>query len=90
MSTIELLDGFFLLQEFDLTIVDKPSKHNVVEYFLSRLTHIIDKDIVDDAYLDEHSRNPWFSNMANYLAIGKFPHHFSFKERCKIIRKSAS
>jgi hypothetical protein len=29
---------FFLLQQLDLTILDNPSKKNVVAYFLSRLT----------------------------------------------------
>lgn len=32
-----------LLQEIDLTIVDKPGRHNVVVYFLSRLTHTTKK-----------------------------------------------
>lgn len=42
-----------LLREFDLTILDKPSKHNVVVYFLSILTHTTNQEIVDDAFLDE-------------------------------------
>ena len=43
-----------LLQEFDITIIDKPRKHNAVVYFLSTLTHVADKDLIDDKFLDEH------------------------------------
>jgi len=38
-----------LLQEFDLTIIDKPGKENVVANFLSSLTLPIgDEGMVDD------------------------------------------
>ena len=43
-----------LLQEFHLTIVDKPRRHNIVANFVSRLTHTAEKDILDDAFPDEH------------------------------------
>jgi hypothetical protein len=42
-----------LLQEFDITIVDRPGKENVVVDFLSRLTPDDDTP-VDDSFLDEY------------------------------------
>ena len=62
-----------LLQEFDVTILDKPSQENVVVDFLSQLPHS-DNEIVpvDDLFLDEHlfaisAKSPWYANIANYL-----------------------
>jgi hypothetical protein len=43
-----------LLQEFDITIVDRPRKENVVVDFLSRLNINDDNSPVDDSFLDEH------------------------------------
>ena len=43
-----------LLQEFDITIVDKPGKENVVAYFLSRFTNSDDILSVEDSFPDEH------------------------------------
>ena len=43
-----------LLQEFDITIVDKPRKENVFAYFLSRLTHNDDDSPVEDSFPNEH------------------------------------
>ena len=65
----------------------------MVAYFLSKLTHVGDKELIDDAFLDEHLfsisiHTPWFVDIANYLATGKFPQHFTYKEKCNIIRKS--
>jgi hypothetical protein len=42
-----------LLQEFDITIVDRPGKENVVVDFLSRLTPD-DNTPVDDSFPDEY------------------------------------
>ena len=72
------------MQEFDITIIDKPGKHNVVEDFLSRLTHVAYKELIYNAFLDEHLfsisiHTPWFADIANYLATGKFPQHFIYK-----------
>jgi len=40
---------FLLLQQFDLTIIDKPGRENVVVYFLSRLDFLLGEEgIVDD------------------------------------------
>lgn len=75
--------------------MDKLGEHNIVADFLSRLEQIEDQDMVDDVFLDEHiffvsTKTPWFSDMANYLATRKFPQHFSYQEKTKIIRQSAN
>jgi hypothetical protein len=43
-----------LLQQFDLTILDKPRKQNVVANFLSRLTIPTKEGMIDDHFLDEN------------------------------------
>jgi hypothetical protein len=83
-----------LLQEFDITIVDRPGKENVVVDFLLRLHINDDNSLVDDSFPDEHlfavsSHTPWYADIANYLVAGKVPPHLSPRERRKIIQKSA-
>lgn len=43
-----------LLHEFDITIVDKPGKDNVVADFLSRMVLQGHNEPVDDAFPNEH------------------------------------
>ena len=57
-----------LLQEFDITIKDRPGKENVVAYFLSRVPKTNDTLIVDDQFPDEHLfavavKNPWYADV---------------------------
>jgi hypothetical protein len=71
-----------LLQEFDITIVDRPGKENVVADFLSRLHINDDNSHVEDSFLDDHlfpvsSHSPWCVDVANYLVAGKVPPHLS-------------
>ena len=78
-----------MLQEFDITILDKRGKDNVVVDFLSRLTISDDFTATEDSFLDEYlfsisTHSPWYENISNYLATGKFPHQLSSKERRKI------
>jgi hypothetical protein len=85
-----MIRWFLLLQQFDLTILDKPGKQNVVAYFLSRLTIPTEEDMIDDQFPDEHlfsisTQTPWFVDIENYLTTWKFPQHFSYRERCKIV-----
>jgi len=62
-----------LLHEFDITIVDKPRKYNVVADFLSRSS--IDDNFIptEDSFPDEYlfaisTYSPWYADIANYLA----------------------
>ncbi|XP_057853197.2 uncharacterized protein LOC131063406 [Cryptomeria japonica] len=82
---------WLLLQEFDVTILDKPGRENVVADFLSRL-QLPDNEptLVDDTFPDEHlfaisAESPWFADIANYLVTCKFPPHFSPRERRKLV-----
>ena len=42
-----------LLQEFDITIIDKPGKENVVVGFLSELTNNTDNSPVEESFPEE-------------------------------------
>jgi hypothetical protein len=65
--------------------LNKPGKDNVVVDFLSRLTSNENEPPVEDYFPDEHlfvvsTNSPWFTDIANYLAAGRLPHHLSPKE----------
>jgi hypothetical protein len=83
-----------LLQEFDITTVDKPGKDNIVADFLSRLTNNSDDSHVEDSFPDDHlfvvsTHSPWYANIANYLIARKIPPHLSPRECRNIIQRSA-
>ena len=71
-----IIRWLLLLHQFDMTIVDKPGKENVVPYFLSRLVLPTGEEgMVDDQLPYEHlfsisTLSPWFSYIANYLFFG--------------------
>ena len=82
-----------LLQEFDITIKDRPGKENPVADFLSRIPKSIEAATVEDQFLDEHLfavavQTPWYADVANYLAVGKLPKHLTPNERKQIVQKS--
>ena len=71
-----------LLQEFDITIIDKPGRESVVFDFLSHFTNSDDDFPVEDSFPDEHlfavsAHSPWYADVTNYLAAGKLPAHLS-------------
>ena len=80
-----------LLQEFDITIVDRPAKENIVADFLSQLK--TDENVpVDDSFPDEYlfavsSHSPWYADIADYLVAGKVLSHLSHRERGKSFSK---
>lgn len=83
----------WLMQEFDITIVDKPSKDNVVANFLSQLHLPNDPIAIDDSFPDEYlfllaTQNPWYANIANYLTIGKMSIYFFAQDRKILAKKS--
>eukprot|EP00253_Pinus_taeda_P022646 PITA_22646 len=82
-----------LLQEFDITIKDRPGKENLVADFLSRTPKPIDAAAVEDQFPDEHLfavavETPWYADVANYLAVGKLPKHITPNERKQIVQRS--
>ena len=82
-----------LLQEFDISVMDRPDKNNLVADFISRIISTDESLHVDDAFPDEHlfsiSTNvPWFADVANYLVAEKFPWHMTPKEKHRIIQRN--
>ncbi|KAH9326242.1 hypothetical protein KI387_006420, partial [Taxus chinensis] len=58
---------------FDVTIVDKPKKENVVAYFLSQMDNNDGEVVVDDSFPYENlftisTKASWYVDIANYLA----------------------
>jgi len=83
-----------LLQEFDITILDKLGKENVVVDFLPRLTNEGYAIPIEDTFPDEDLfylflNTPWFAYIANCLAAGKLLQHLSLREWQRVIRQSA-
>ena len=75
-----------LLQEFNITIQDRPGKENQVVDFLSHIHSPNDPNPVVDNFPDEHLfaiivKTPWFADIANYLSSRKFPTQFSKKQK---------
>lgn len=81
-----IIRWFLLLLQFDLTIIDKPSKENVVADFLSRVNlpageeGMMDEQIPDEHLFSMLVLSPWFSHIENYLVSTQFPPHLSLKE----------
>ena len=83
-----------LLNEFDITIIDETGKENVFDGFLSPRTNNDDNLPIEDSIPDEHffavsAHSPWYTNVANYLAVGKLPIHLWKSEKRQIIQQSA-
>lgn len=82
-----------LLQEFDITIKDRPGKENHVVDFLSQIPKPVDVATIEDQFLDEHLfvvtvKTPWYADVANYLVVGKLPKHLTPNERKQIVQHS--
>jgi hypothetical protein len=84
-----------LLQEFNINIIDRPGKDNLVADFLSRMIHLGDNAPVEDTFPDENlfaisTFTPWYADVANYLVTGKMPQKLSPREKQKVIQLSAN
>jgi len=76
----------FLLQEYDVTILNKAGNNNVITSFLSILTSNGNESTLEYSFPNENlfvtsTNSPWFADIANYLASSRLPHHLSPKER---------
>jgi hypothetical protein len=85
--------GLLLLKEFNIIVLDRPGKDNLVVDFLSCIKHEGDDIVVDDSFPYEHIfslslNTPWFEDMENYLATRKLPAHLSPHEKHRIIMQS--
>jgi len=80
-----------LLQEFNITVLDRPGKQNTVADFLSRIQNTNEDSPLEDKFPDEYlfaitTKTPWYADIANYLVTGKLPPHLFPSERRKIIQ----
>eukprot|EP00253_Pinus_taeda_P032548 PITA_32548 len=83
------------IQEFDITIKDKPGKENLVVDFLSCVPITDNAVAVEDQFLDEHlfavtMKTLWYVDVTNYLAVGKLPKHLMPRERKLIVQCNTS
>jgi hypothetical protein len=83
------------LQEFNIIILDRHGKENLVAYFISHIKHEDGDILVGDSFPDENLfslsvNTPWFAYMENYLATRKLPSHLSLHEKRRIITQSAN
>ena len=83
-----------LMQEFNITVLDRFGRENQVAYFLSRLNNSSEVVPVSDNFPDEHLFvtsviTPWYADIANYLSSGKLPPSMTTKEKKRIIKQSA-
>eukprot|EP00253_Pinus_taeda_P002929 PITA_02929 len=63
-----------LLQEFNITVLDRPGKQNTVADFLSRIQNTKEHSPVEDKFPDEYlftvtTKAPWYADIANYLVL---------------------
>jgi hypothetical protein len=75
-----------LLQEFNINIIDRPDKDNLVANFLSRMIHLGYNAPVEDKFPDENlftisTFTLWYADVANYLVTEKMPQKLSPREK---------
>ena len=84
-----------LLQEFNITVFDRPGKENLVADFFSYIQHEDSTKPVDDTFHNEHIfvvsvQTPCFANISNYLETGKIPNHLPPHDKHRIIVQSSN
>jgi hypothetical protein len=75
-----------LLQEFNINIIDRPGKDNLMVDFLSRMIHLGDNAPAEDTFPDENlfvisTFIMWYAYVANYLVTGKMPQKLPPREK---------
>jgi hypothetical protein len=84
-----------LLQEFNITIIDRPGRDKLVANFLSRLIHTGDSTPVDDDFRDDNlfsisTFTSWYVDFTSYLVTNKLPQGMTSREKQRIIQLSAN
>jgi len=79
-----------LLQEFNITVLDRPGKQNTVADFLTRIQNTKEDSLVEHKFPDEYlfavtTKTPWYAYTADYLVIGKLAPHLFPSESRRII-----
>ena len=94
VTTGRITRWLLLLQEFNITIVDRPGKENLVADFISQIPQDNNDISVNDNFPDKHLfavvvKTPWFVDTTSYLATGRFPAHLSSPQKRRIVQQSA-
>ncbi|CAN6585954.1 unnamed protein product [Malus baccata var. baccata] len=89
-----LIRWVLLLQEFDLEILDKKGRENVVADHFSRLVNAstdeadslpLQESFPDEQLLAVTHQVPWYADITNYLASGETPSEFSYQQIKKFL-----
>ncbi|XP_073019377.1 uncharacterized protein [Primulina eburnea] len=81
-----LIRWILLLQEFDLTIIDRKGTENQVADHLSRLENPVQgndsiRDDFSDEQLFEINSLLWYADFVNYLSSKFIPPHFTYQQK---------
>jgi len=81
-----------LLQELNITVLDRPGKQNTVADFLSRIQNANKDSPIEDKFPDEYlfaitTKTPWYADIANYLVTGKLTPHFLLMREERLFSK---
>jgi len=95
ITNVKITKWLLLLQEFNITILDRSGKQNTIADFLSRIQNDNNNVPVEDNFLDEYLfvvsiKSPWFADISNYWATWKLLPYLSPREKRKAIQTSAS
>ncbi|CAN6555178.1 unnamed protein product [Malus baccata var. baccata] len=89
-----LIRWVLLLQEFDLEILHKKGRENVMADHLSRLVNAstdeadslpLQESFPDEQLLAVTHQVPWYADITNYFASGEIPSEFSYQQRKKFL-----
>lgn len=77
-----------MLQEFNITFLDRPGKENTIANFISRMKNNNDDVPVKDIFPDEYifavsTKTPWFTDIANYFLREIYLHNYQPKKSKK-------
>jgi hypothetical protein len=75
-----------LLQEFNITILDRPVRENLVVDFISSIHNEGEIVLVNDGFSNEnlfsiYINTPWFTYITNYFSTGKLPQQLHQRRR---------
>ena len=84
-----------LLQELNITVLDRPGKQNTIADILSRTQNDKNDQPIEDKFPDKYifpisTKSPLYEDIANYLPIGKIQFHLSPRGKGTIVHNTTS